>query len=95
MTSSVIVCPSHEPKSNEVIDEILMGKISHEIAGGGGGYGDPLQRPVEKVLKDVRNGFVSIEKAKEDYAVVADPLTYQVDEEETRRLRGSSHTQND
>jgi N-methylhydantoinase B len=43
---------------------------------------------VEKVLKDVRNGFVSIEKAKEDYGVVIDPLTYEVNGEETRRLRG-------
>jgi N-methylhydantoinase B len=76
------------PKSKEIIKGIPPGTLFHEIAGGGGGYGDPLQRPVEKVLKDVQNGFVSIEKAKEDYGVVVDPLTYQVDEEETRRLRG-------
>lgn len=42
----------------------------------------------EECLKDVQNGFVSIEKAKEDYGVVIDPLTFQVDEEETRKLRG-------
>jgi N-methylhydantoinase B len=42
---------------------------------------------VEKVLKDVRNGFVSIEKAKEDYGVVIDPLTYQINEEETQKRR--------
>jgi N-methylhydantoinase B len=88
MASSVIAYPSGCTKTREAINEILMGKTFHEIAGGGGGYGDPLQRPVEKVLKDVRNGFVSIEKAKEDYGVVIDPLTFQVDEEETRRLRG-------
>jgi len=76
------------PKSKEIIKGIPPGTLFHEIAGGGGGYGDPFQRPVEKVLKDVRNGFVSIEKAKEDYGVVIDPLTFQVDEEETRRLRG-------
>lgn len=76
------------PKSKEIIKGIPPGTIFHEIAGGGGGYGDPFQRPVEKVLKDVRNGFVSIEKAKEDYGVVIDPLTYRVNEEETRGLRG-------
>jgi len=76
------------PKSKEIIKGIPPGTIFHEIAGGGGGYGDPFQRPVEKVLKDVRNGFVSIGKAKEDYGVVVDPLTYRVNEEETRRLRG-------
>jgi N-methylhydantoinase B len=79
---------TYYPKSKEIIKGIPPGTIFHEIAGGGGGYGDPVQRPVEKVLKDVRNGFVSIEKAKEDYGVVIDPLTYEVDEEETRRLRG-------
>jgi len=76
------------PKSKEIIKGIPPGTIFHEVAGGGGGYGDPFQRPVEKVLKDIRNGFISIEKAKEDYGVVIDPLTYQINEEETRRLRG-------
>jgi hypothetical protein len=32
--------------------------------------------------------FVSIEKAKEDYGVVMGHLAYQVDEIDTRRLRG-------
>jgi N-methylhydantoinase B len=75
------------PKSKEIIKGIPPGAIFHETAGGGGGYGDPHQRPVEKVLKDIRNGFISVEKAKEDYGVVVDPLTYRVHEEETRRLR--------
>jgi N-methylhydantoinase B len=43
---------------------------------------------VEKVLRDVREGFVSIEKATEDYGVVIDPLTYQVNDEETQKGRG-------
>jgi N-methylhydantoinase B len=77
------------PKSKEVIKRIPKGTIFHEVAGGGGGYGDPLKRPLEKVLKDVRNGFVSIEKAKEDYGVVIDPITYKISEEETKTLRES------
>ncbi len=51
------------------------------MAGGSRGYGGPLKKPLENVLKDVRNGFVSIEKAKEDYGVAIDPLTLQIDEE--------------
>lgn len=78
----------HSPKSKDVIRGIPKGAVFHEIAGGGGGYGDPLKRPIEKVLKDVRNGFVSIEKAKEDYGVVIDPQTLVVDEEETAKRRG-------
>ena len=37
---------------------------------GGGGYGDPLARPAERVLADVREGFVSPEVAERDYGVV-------------------------
>ena len=37
---------------------------------GGGGYGNPLERPIEKVLLDVKNGLVSIKGAQEDYGVV-------------------------
>lgn len=78
----------YSPKSKEIVKGIPSGTLFHEIAGGGGGYGNPFQRPVERVIKDVRNGFVSLEKAKEDYGVVIDPLTYRVNEAETRRLRG-------
>jgi N-methylhydantoinase B len=40
--------------------------------GGGGGYGDPRQRPIELVARDVIRGFVSRESAREDYGVVFD-----------------------
>jgi len=38
---------------------------------GGGGWGDPLQRPYDAVLRDLRWGKVSIEGARADYGVVA------------------------
>ena len=37
---------------------------------GGGGYGNPFERPFEKVILDVKNGLVSIKGAQEDYGVV-------------------------
>jgi len=40
--------------------------------GGGGGYGDPRDRPVELVQRDVIRGFVSHESARDDYGVVFD-----------------------
>ena len=57
---------------------------------GGGGLGDPLSRPVDKVLEDVRQGYVSVERAASDYGVV---LEYRGDElcvaeGKTRDLRG-------
>jgi len=36
----------------------------------GGGYGDPYDRPVEKVYEDYLNGLVTEEVAAEDYGVV-------------------------
>jgi len=36
---------------------------------GGGGLGDPMERPAQNVLNDVRQGYVSIERAKADYGV--------------------------
>jgi N-methylhydantoinase B len=38
--------------------------------GGGGGWGDPLERAPEKVLDDVLDEYVSIEAACRDYGVV-------------------------
>jgi len=75
-------------KSKEIIRDIPKGSIFYEIAGGGGGYGDPHERPVERVLEEVRNGVISIRSAREDYGVAIDPETLEVDEAATQRLRG-------
>ncbi|HEV8586548.1 MAG TPA: hydantoinase B/oxoprolinase family protein [Methylomirabilota bacterium] len=37
---------------------------------GGGGYGDPLERPIEQVLDDLRDGYISAERCRERYGVV-------------------------
>jgi len=55
--------------------------------GGGGGWGDPLERDTERVLTDVVRGYVSLEKAKTEYGVVVDPASNAVDEKATRALR--------
>jgi len=56
-------------------------------SGGGGGYGDPLDRDIEKVQADARNEYISVKAARDDYGVVIDPETYDVDIEATRALR--------
>ena len=38
--------------------------------GGGGGFWNPLQRDPANVLADVRSGYVSLDAARRDYAVV-------------------------
>ena len=54
---------------------------------GGGGWGDPLERAVDKVRTDVVRELVSADKARADYGVVLDPDTGKVDVEVTRTLR--------
>ena len=54
---------------------------------GGGGYGDPIARDPNLVLKDVKTGYVSLGAAKEVYGVAIDPETLEVDPKETEELR--------
>jgi len=59
--------------------------------GGGGGWGDPLDRGSQAVLDDVLDEYVSIEAAEREYGVVLtgslDDLTLAVDHEATEKLR--------
>lgn len=55
--------------------------------GGGGGYGDPLERDPELVLQDVINGYISLKKAKEEYGVVIEEKEMKIDIEATEALR--------
>lgn len=54
---------------------------------GGGGWGDPFQRSPEAVLRDVRDGVVSIDGAARDYGVAIAADGRSVDAEATARLR--------
>jgi N-methylhydantoinase B len=53
---------------------------------GGPGYGNPLERDVELVARDVRDGYLSIGKAADVYGVVIDEAG-RVDREATTTLR--------
>lgn len=53
---------------------------------GGGGYGDPLLREPERVLKDVREGFVTRSHAADVYGVAIDE-TLRIDTDATAQLR--------
>jgi N-methylhydantoinase B len=55
---------------------------------GGGGWGDPLERPVEDVGRDVRWGKVSTVGAREDYGVVLRDSDL-IDEAATEALRAT------
>jgi N-methylhydantoinase B len=59
--------------------------------GGGGGWGDPLERDPAKVLEDVLDEYVSVRSAREDYGVVLvgslERLDLAVDPDATQGLR--------
>jgi N-methylhydantoinase B len=57
------------------------------IAGGGGGYGNPLEREPAAVLQDVIEGYVTVEHARSDYGVVIAPETFKIDTKATNALR--------
>ena len=54
---------------------------------GGGGYGPATEREPDLVAGDVRNGYVSLQKARELFGVVLDPASLEIDLPATRRLR--------
>jgi len=77
-----------ETLRNNVIDVIKPGEWVMNRNPGGGGYGNPMERPIAMVVSDVRNKLVSIKGAKEDYGVVfKDEKKLQVDMAATAKLR--------
>lgn len=77
------------PKDAGALNFASPGDIITFYNPGGGGYGDPLERDPEMVDSDVSNGYVSLEKAREDYGVVIDPKTMKLDLKATQELRDS------
>lgn len=70
-----------------------IGEKLFSKAGGGSGWGDPLDRDVEKIRLDVRDGYLSVERARDVYGVVMsndgtdNPEKTAVDMEATEKLR--------
>jgi N-methylhydantoinase B len=68
---------------------VRRGDIIRVETGGGGGWGHPFDREVERVLDDVLGGYASIEGARADYGVVIDAAKQTFDLAATERLRGT------
>ncbi len=80
--------------SGEIVDSpskssiyMRAGDELHVLTGGGGGYGDPLDRDPEHVLLDALDGKVSVEAASELHGVVVDEEEMAVDLALSSRLR--------
>ena len=57
------------PLNKDLIADVPKGTIYHQMAGGGGGYGDPKLRSREIVAQEVRNGIFSVDAARRVYGV--------------------------
>jgi N-methylhydantoinase B len=67
--------------------ELRPGDVVSFQTCGGGGYGAPFERESELVLADVRQGKVSVERARSVYGVAIEPGSWTVDWVATDRLR--------
>ena len=57
------------PMSKDLINGIPDKTVYKQIAGGGGGYGNPKKRDKEKLLQDVKNEVVSKKVAEKIYGL--------------------------
>ncbi len=76
-----------EQTTGMVYEAMAPGEVLVNCSGGGGGWGNPLNRDPEKVLNDVRNEYISLTNAERDYGVVIDPDTLTVEAAATEALR--------
>jgi N-methylhydantoinase B len=84
-TAQVLPYASFELRENDVLYYTL---------GMGGGFGSPLDRDPQAVLKDVENELVSPEMAREVYGVIVDPERRTLDLPGTEKLRRQRRKEN-
>ena len=90
-TSSVILNPGRaderevRPFSDD--NPWQAGDLVRIRTAGGGGWGDPLEREIRLVEKDVRGGFVSLESARSEYGAIVDPDSLKADVSGSLALR--------
>jgi N-methylhydantoinase B len=83
------------PNAKVLVAALKTGDAFRLRSGGGGGYGSPLERPVEAVEHDVRQGYVTVKGAAELYGVVVDPASFKADRAATERLRAARRSDQD
>ena len=53
----------------KALKDLKDGEVVHVNLPGGGGYGEPWKRDVEKVRWDVVENYISVEEAEQQYGV--------------------------
>jgi N-methylhydantoinase B len=67
---------------------LKAGQVYRQVSAGAGGWGNPLDRAPDAVLRDVSNELVSRAQARDLYGVVVDDRATAVDDAATRERRG-------
>ena len=57
------------PKNKDLITGVPKGTVYHQVASGGGGYGNPKKRDRKLLREEVRNGVISKDAAMRDYGM--------------------------
>lgn len=90
-TGAFIVNPDtpRERSVPTIGDDIQLeaGDLLRILSVGGGGWGDPFERPAELVVQDVQRHFVTLDGARADYGVVVDARGLELDAAATAELR--------
>ena len=73
-TNAMIVWPETDRAHRARMERFTMepGDRFRNLSGGGGGWGNPLDRPIELVREDVLDEYVSVEEAEMVYGVIVD-----------------------
>jgi N-methylhydantoinase B len=73
--------------------ELHCGDVLRVVTSGGGGWGNPAERDPLAVLQDVKDGFVSLDSARQAYGVVIEADTWKIDWRQTQEHRRAMPTQ--
>ena len=79
------------PLSKDIIDEIPSGTLYKQIAGGGGGFGHPFERPLEQVIREIENEIISKTEAEKKYGIVFNEISKEPDIEKSQSRRNSDN----
>ena len=74
-------------------ETIQPGERLRVVTAGAGGYGPPLDRDIDLVVKDIRNGWYGVKWARDVYGVMLDRKTFKVNIDATRKLRAAKNAE--
>ena len=84
-----MVSPEGEkkPLPSKVTRQVEPGTCIVLRTAGGGGFGDPFERMPQDVAHDIEEGLINSSRARDEYGVVINQETGEVDKEATDLLR--------